>query len=533
MPKTFLAHPAQARSGARRAQCLPAGVDDLVGDEHRAHGGGRALGRVDDAALGRDQLDGPEGALVARDVGLEERGERGVDAGAGVRPGAVLEAADLRARPAEIHGGAVALDGEARPHRQVARLEAVVVGVVGALVDPVREGGQRGPHPPLGVVEDAVEERERPLHGDLLGELRHALRPDAGRADHRAQVAVLKLRGARVREQQTPQVAAGLAARDELEGGQSHPLLPGVVGERVVGAGRPAADVGLVGAVAAERDAPAVDEHRARDDPVGQVVAAGLPGVVQHEDVAGLDVVFEVAQHRAHREAAPAGVDRDPVRLRDQPAVRPAHEAGEVVGLAEDGAARGAHHHLAHLPGDVVQAVLGEGELDGVEGRHVGGRRSSRGGDAVCRGASVHGGTRGEDRSSLNIRTGFLGDSSLNSSGRITLPHQFFPGERTQECAQGAHSGSSTAIEDRALGRVVRKRSRRAPASARRAACGEIPRGRLRILPVPELPGQRLGARRRGVYPIVRSTHRREPEDLTGRIRGRNMRPPSPEREHS
>ena len=253
--------------------------------------------------------------------------------------------------------------------------------MVGTLVDPVREGGQRGSHPALGVVEDAVEQRERPLHGDLLGELGDAFGPDAGRADHRAQVAVLELRGARVREQQPPQVAAGLAARDELEGGQPHSLLPGVVGERVVGAGRAAADVGLVGPVAAERDTPTADEHRARDDPVGQVVAAGLPGVVEHEDVAGLDVVGEVAQHRAHREAAPAGVDRDPVRLRDQPAVRSAHEAGEVVGLAEDGASRGAHHHLAHLPGDVVQAVLGEGELDGVEGCHVRGRHS---GGAVC-----------------------------------------------------------------------------------------------------------------------------------------------------
>ena len=196
-------------------------------------------------------------------VRLEERGERGVDAGAGVRPGAVLEAADLRARPAEVHRGAVAVDGEPRPHRQVVRLEAVVVGVVGALVDPVRESGQRGPHPALGVVEDAVEERERPLDGDLLGELRHAFGPDAGRADHRAQIAVLKLRGARVREQQPPQVTAGLPARDELQGRKPHPFLPGVGGARVVGAGRAAANVRLVGAVAAEGDASVVDEHRA------------------------------------------------------------------------------------------------------------------------------------------------------------------------------------------------------------------------------------------------------------------------------
>ena len=171
--------------------------------------------------------------------------------------------------PAEVHGGAVAFDGEPRPHRQVVRLEAVVVGVVGALVDPVREGGQRGPHPALGVVEDAVEERERPLDGDLLGEFRHPLGPDAGRTDHRAKIAVLKLRRARVREQQSPQVASGLPARDELQGRKADPLLPGVGGARVVGAGGAAADVRLVGAVAAEGDPSVVDEHRTRDDPVG------------------------------------------------------------------------------------------------------------------------------------------------------------------------------------------------------------------------------------------------------------------------
>ena len=123
--------------------------------------------------------------------------------------------------------------------------------------------------------------------------------------------------------------------------------------------------------VAGERDSPVLDEHRARDDPVRQVVAPCQPRVVEHEHVAGLDVVLEVAQHRAHRESAAAGVDRDAIGLGDQPAVRPAHEAGEVVGLTEDGAARGAHHHVAHLPGDVVQAVLGERELYGVEGHGV------------------------------------------------------------------------------------------------------------------------------------------------------------------
>ena len=240
--------------------------------------------------------------------------------------------------------------------------------MIGALVDPVREGGERRAHPTLRVVEDTVEERQHPIDRHLPGEFGDTLGADPGRAEHRTQIAVLKLRGARVREQHPPQIASGLAARDELQRGEPHPLLPGVTGERVVGAGRAAADVGLMGPVAGEGDQSLIGEDGACDHPVGQVVAAGQPRVVEHEDIAGLDVVFEVAQHRAHREAAAAGVDRDPVRLGDQPAVRPAHEAGEVVGLAEDGAARGAHHHVAHLPGDVVQAVLGKRELYGIEG---------------------------------------------------------------------------------------------------------------------------------------------------------------------
>ena len=193
--------------------------------------------------------------------------------------------------------------------------------MVGALVDAVRQGCQCDRIPALGVVEDAVEEDQRPLDGHLFRELGHAFGADSSRADHRAQIAVLKLRGARVGEQHPPQIAAGLAAGDELQGGEPHPLLPGVARERVVGAGRAAADIGLMRPVAGEGDPPVIDEHGTRDHPVGQVVAAGLPRVVEHEDIAGLDVVLEVAQHRAHREAAAAGVDRDPVRLGDQPSV--------------------------------------------------------------------------------------------------------------------------------------------------------------------------------------------------------------------
>lgn len=61
----------------------------------------------------------------------------------------------------------------------------------------------------------------------------------------------------------------------------------------------------------------------------------------------------------------------------------PHTKAGDVVCLAEDGVACGAHHHLAHLSGNVVQTVTSKGglygctgrESSGVGGRHVEGTR--------------------------------------------------------------------------------------------------------------------------------------------------------------
>ena len=136
---------------------------------------------------------------------------------------------------------------------------------------------------------------------------------------------------------------------------------------RIVGAGRTAADIGLVGAVAGEGHQLGPDEHRPRDHPVRQVVAARRIGIVQQEHVLGRDGVLEVAQDGAHREAAAAGMDRDAVGLADQGAARVGDEAGEIVALAEDRRARGARHHPAHLVRDVVEPVLHQRERDGIE----------------------------------------------------------------------------------------------------------------------------------------------------------------------
>ena len=105
-------------------------------------------------------------------------------------------ARNLWTRTAEVDLRAVALDRETGPHHHVARLEAVVVGVIGAFVDPVGQGRDGHAHPAFGVVEDAVEQRQRMSDRHLPREFGDALRPDAGCAEHRAKVSVLQLRGA-------------------------------------------------------------------------------------------------------------------------------------------------------------------------------------------------------------------------------------------------------------------------------------------------------------------------------------------------
>src|SRR5690606_16602496 len=87
--------------------------------------------------------------------------------------------------------------------------------------------------------------------------------------------------------------------------------------------------------------------------------------------VAILDAAGEGLEDRAHGEAAAACVDRDAVGLAHQRAVGAGDEAGEVVALVEDRAARGARHHPAHLPGDVVEPLLRQRKLDRIERGHA------------------------------------------------------------------------------------------------------------------------------------------------------------------
>ena len=110
----------------------------------------------------------------------------------------------------------------------------------------------------------------------------------------------------------------------------------------------------------------AVDEHRTAHDPIGQVVAAGHVRVARDEDVPRRDVV-EGREHSLDDQAAAAGVDRDAVGLADEPAAAVGEEAGEVVALVEDRAARRPQHHLAHALRDMVDPLLHERQRHRIE----------------------------------------------------------------------------------------------------------------------------------------------------------------------
>ena len=295
----------------------------------------------------------------------------------GVGHGAVLEPRDLRITGAEVSHQLIARDRQCDANGDVPLLEAVVVAVILALVHAVGQFGHRRAHAPVGVVEDAVEVAQVGLDTKLLGERDHPLGADLRRPQHRPQVAIQEFRRARIDEQQFPDVVAHLAFIHQFEHRKSNPLVPDLRRFRVVGTGQAPADVGLVGAVAAEaRDhrlvVIAVYEDRPSDHPIRQVIAARHVGIGEHEDITRLETAPEPAEQRPYREAASAGVDRDSVGVGDQRPVGRGDEATEVVRLAEDRAAGGPRHHPTHMPCDLVQAVLHQRQHDRIEALRLG-----------------------------------------------------------------------------------------------------------------------------------------------------------------
>ena len=218
------------------------------------------------------------------------------------------------------------------------------------------------------MIEHTGEIAHRLVNAEFFDQGRDPFHADTCGTKHGTQIAVLQVRGARVQHQHLPQILADLAGLNQFEHRQAHAFGPGVGRDRVIRTGSAAADIGLMRPVTGEADHFAANKYRARDHPVGQMVATRFPRVVQQVNIAFGQFVTEITQDGADAEPAAAGMDRNPVGLADDFACRPRDETGKIMRLAEDRATRSAYHHPAHLVGDVIEAVLGQCQDNRVEG---------------------------------------------------------------------------------------------------------------------------------------------------------------------
>ena len=151
-----------------------------------------------------------------------------------------------------------------------------------------------------GVVEDLVEcclERIDPV---AVGERDDPARAESGGADLGVHVAGQMLGEARVAGDDAECRLVELAGIVELDRRDQQPLHPRVGGVDRQAARHRAADVVVVTEDLAEADQPLAVEDRHRGAEVGDVAdaTARVVGVVPEEDVARLDVVAEVLEHR-------------------------------------------------------------------------------------------------------------------------------------------------------------------------------------------------------------------------------------------
>ena len=219
--------------GVGSRQGAPDGVHDLVGDEYRVHGHRGRRARVDDGALRRDDRETTVRPLVAGNRGVEERRQREVDGRVGVGERTVLEPRDLRIGAGEVGHQFLAAHGQGDADRHVHAFETVVVAVILSRVDAVGQPGDGGAHAAVGVVQHAVEVAQVRRHAEFRGEPGHAFGADLRGAQHGPEVPVQEFGGARVDEQQLPDVVAYCARINELQYRQADALVPDLGGFRV------------------------------------------------------------------------------------------------------------------------------------------------------------------------------------------------------------------------------------------------------------------------------------------------------------
>ena len=206
----------------------------------------------------------------------------------------------------------------------------------------------------------------------------HAPLGDPQRADLRVEVAPRVPRRAVVGHDQPPQVHVVDVALDDLDRRDAQALLEDLGGVGGEAADRLAADLGEVADVGDEAEQLALVEDGPDHRVLGDVRAAAVGVVVQH-DVAGLERLdAELLERPAHDEQAGRDLRRAELRLADHVAAPVEEHAREVEALVEDRREGRADHRDAHLAADVHEVVVDDGEGDGIDHARVRSRMPRR-----------------------------------------------------------------------------------------------------------------------------------------------------------
>ena len=244
--------------------------------------------------------------------------------------------AHLRVGPGPVDDQLVAAHRDRDVEGDRTRDDAVVLHLLRELVDAVRNGCDLGPHPALRVVHQLVGRLIDEFAAVAIEQLEHTPLRDPQRADLGVEVAPRVPRGAVVRHDQPPQLHVVLVSLDDLDRGDAQALLEDLGRVRGERPHRLAADLGQVADVRDEPEQLALVEDPTHDAVLGDVRAATVRIVVQH-DVARLERLdTELLQRPADDEQARGDLGGAELGLADHVSAPVEEDAREVQPLVED-----------------------------------------------------------------------------------------------------------------------------------------------------------------------------------------------------
>ena len=277
--------------------------------------------------------------------------------GPGHRERGVHDAGHLGIRAFEVGDDLIAVDGELQAHQhrvetsRVIELEIVLVHVlaIGQLADAIA-------HPPLGAVEVHRDAGEHGVPAVLRNEAFDALLRHPTRPERCVEIAEPLLGQPHVAQQQAHHPFIAPSPFVELDRGDADPFLVDAGRKAGIAARGHPAHVRPVGAHRGEDEQLSAREDREEHRDVVQVGAATV-GVVEHDDVAFVDVSFEVLHRATHRPRHRHHMPRMVVGLRHHLRQWVEQRAREVVQLVDHRGERGADDRRPHLLDDGAQTL--------------------------------------------------------------------------------------------------------------------------------------------------------------------------------